>query len=456
VIRALFVLGMVSGIVANIEILHRPHFLSFELLWLVMAGAVGYSLGRPQSRVVRLAYRGAIVFSPLIPIVLVQMFMWSTWGAPHRPLRISFPKGQAKPVFVFVFDEWSFVRSAPGGEFRANLPHLRELADHSLFFRSARSPGDDTYRSLPLLIYGDHPLENLPRVFNKVGKHGREYVTSSQTPEPVESIFQVARGAGYNTALIGFYLPYESMFRDSVDFGRGYSFYPVTSSLWRRMLLDALEAMRYETDPISRHLFRVLYAQAFTQSWLRLHERMGSGIEEAVAKMPMNTLTFVHYPLPHAPFIWNEDGSFRGVYAIDWHRPNAETDGAWGTEEEYLRQLVYFDRVVGDLMDRLKREGKYDDALVILTSDHSWRFDPDTKLATQARRWVPLIVKLPGQTRGCVVDTPFANVRYQSFVRHVVRGDSGDPEVEALLRECAESKARRVGPPGSGPATGLP
>jgi len=456
VIRALFVLGMVSGIVANIEILHRPHFLSFELLWLVMAGAVGYSLGRPQSRVVRLAYRGAIVFSPLIPIVLVQMFMWSTWGAPHRPLRISFPKGQAKPVFVFVFDEWSFVRSAPGGEFRANLPHLRELADHSLFFRSARSPGDDTYRSLPLLIYGDHPLENLPRVFNKVGKHGREYVTSSQTPEPVESIFQVARGAGYNTALIGFYLPYESMFRDSVDFGRGYSFYPVTSSLWRRMLLDALEAMRYETDPISRHLFRVLYAQAFTQSWLRLHERMGSGIEEAVAKMPMNTLTFVHYPLPHAPFIWNEDGSFRCVCAICWARPNAETDGAWGTEEEYLRQLVYFDRVVGDLMNRLKREGKYDDALVILTSDHSWRFDPDTKLATQARRWVPLIVKLPGQTRGCVVDTPFANVRYQSFVRHVVRGDSGDPEVEALLRECAESKTGRVGPPASGPATGLP
>jgi hypothetical protein len=454
-IRAIFVLGLASGIVANIEILHRPHFLSFEILWLVMAGAVGYSLGRPQSRLVQISYRFALFFSPLVPIVLIQMYLWSTWGAPHRPLRISFPKGPSRPVFVFVFDEWSFVRSAPGGQFRANLPHLRELSERSLFFRNAHSPGDDTYRSLPLLIYGDHPLEHLPLVFNKEGKRGREYVTSTRPAEPVESVFQIARSAGYNTALIGFYLPYEIMFRDSVDFARGYSFYPVTSSLWRRMLLDGLESMRYETDPVSRHMFRVLYAQVFTRNWLRLHERMGSGIEDAVAKMPMNTLTFVHFPLPHAPFIFNEDGSFRGVYPIDWHRPTAETDGAWGTEEEYQRQLVFFDRVVGGLVDRLKRAGKYDDALIIMTSDHSWRFDPDAKLASQARRWVPLMVKLPGQTRGCVVDTPFANVRYHGFVRQVLRGDAEDADVEALLRQCGET-GRVDGPSSSSRGAGLP
>ena len=63
-IRAVFVLALVSGVVANIEPFHRPHFLSFELLWLVMAAAVGYSLGRPQSRLVRMAYRASLVFSP--------------------------------------------------------------------------------------------------------------------------------------------------------------------------------------------------------------------------------------------------------------------------------------------------------------------------------------------------------------------------------------------------------
>jgi hypothetical protein len=441
-IRALFVLALASGVVANIEILHRPHFLSFELLWLVMAGAVGYSLGRPQSRLVRLAYRGSLLFTPLIPILLFQMAMWSTWGEPRRPLRISYPNGPHRPVFVFVFDEWSFVRSAPDGHFKQSLPHLRDFADHAMFFRSARSPGDDTYRSLPLLIYGDHPLEQLPLVFTKVGKRGREYVTGPRPLRPVESLFHVARSAGYNTALVGFYMPYEIMFRDSVDFARGYAFYPLPPTLWGRMLQDGLEALRYETDPISRHFFRVLNAQVFTRNWLHLRDHMMEGIDTAIDRMPDNTLTFIHYPLPHAPFIYNEDGSFRGVYTIDWHRPTGDTDGAWGTEEEYQRQLVYLDRVVGHLMDRLKKAGKYDDALIVLTSDHSWRFDPDTKLATEARRWVPLLVKLPGQTQGCVVDEPFANVHYHGFVRAVLRGDSGDPEIDALLKECASGAAR--------------
>src|SRR5690242_21297842 len=34
--------------------------------------------------------------------------------------------------------------------------------------------------------------------------------------------------------------------------------------------------------------------------------------DDAITRMPANTLTFVHYPLPHAPFIFNADGSFRG------------------------------------------------------------------------------------------------------------------------------------------------
>ncbi len=433
-IRAVFVLALASGVVANIEILHRPHFLSFELLWLLMAGAVGYSLGRPQSRLVRVSYRLSLLFAAMIPIVLVQMFLWSTWAEPRRPLRVSFPTGPARPVFVFVFDEWSFVRATSDGEFLTSLPHLRELAQHSMFFRNAHSPGDDTYRSLPLLLYGDHPLEQLPGVFNKVGKHGREYITSSQEGAGIESIFQIARSARYNTALVGFYLPYEIMFRDSVDYARGYSFYPMSRTLWKRMVLDALEAMRYETDPVSRHMFRILYADAFVRNWLQLRDHMSNGIDAALT-LPPNTLTFIHYPLPHAPFIFNPDGSYRGVYAIDWNRPAGYTDGAWGTENDYLRQLGYLDRVVGDLIDRLRRAGKYDDALIIMTSDHSWRFDPDPKKATQDRRWVPLVIKLPGQSRGCAIDSSFANVHYHALVAHLLRGDR-DPEIEALLAQC--------------------
>ncbi|TMQ69499.1 MAG: hypothetical protein E6K80_11495 [Candidatus Eisenbacteria bacterium] len=176
--------------------------------------------------------------------------------------------------------------------------------------------------------------------------------------------------------------------------------------------------------------------QVFVRNWLHLHARIIDALDDVITRMPGNTLTFVHYPLPHAPFIFDENGAFRGVYAIDWHRPSGETDGAWGTEEEYQRQLAYLDHVVGQLVDRLRRAGKYDDALIVMTSDHSWRFDPRTELTVgTARRWVPLIIKLPGQTKGCVVEQPFANVHYQGFVRRLLGGDR-DPEIESILKQC--------------------
>jgi len=432
-LRAVFVLALVSGVVSNIEPLHRPHFVFFDLLWLGIAAVAGYSYGRPQSRLVRFAYRASLVFSPLILILFIQSFTWNTWNPPDRAPQVRYAPRAASPVFVFVFDEWSFPRAVPGGAVPTFLPHLQQLASQSLFFKSARSPGDDTYRSLPLLIYGDHPLEELPMVFAKEGKEGREYVTGRDPQHPVQSVFQTARAGGYNAAMVGFYLPYEIMLGDSMSYCRGFSYYPTSTTLPGRMALHAFESLRFETDPVSRHMFRIAYAKSFTSHWLQLRDQMHDAITTAIDRMPANTVTFVHYPLPHAPYVFKEDGSFRGVYRIDWDRPTGYLDGAWGTVEEYQRQLTYLDHVIGDFMDQLRKAGKFDDALIIVTSDHSWRFDPDTKLRAETRRWVPLLVKLPGQHQEIDVDTPFPNAKLGAFVRHTVSGNSGDPEVESLI-----------------------
>jgi hypothetical protein len=449
-LRAVFVLALVSGIVSNIEPLHRPHFVFFDMLWLGIAAVAGYSYGRPQSRLVRFSYRSALVFSPLILILFIQAFTWTTWNPPDRPLQVRYAPRAATPVFVFIFDEWSFPRAIPGGAVPPNLPHLQQLASQALFFKAARSPGDDTYRSLPLLIYGDHPLHELPLVFAKEGKEGREYVTGPQPEHPVQNVFQLARAGGYNAAMVGFYLPYEIMLGDSMSYCRGFSYYPTASTLLGRMALHGFESLRFETDPLTRHLFRIAHAQLFTWHWLQLRDQMRDGIATAIDRLPANTFTFIHYPLPHAPFVFNEDGAFRGVYRIDFDRPTGYADGAGGTVEEYQRQLAYLDHVIGGLMDQLRKAGKFDDALIIMTSDHSWRYDPDTRLRAETRRWVPLLVKLPGQHRGLEVETPFPNTKLSAFVRHTVSGNSGDPEVEALISR-AEGHAS-TGPGAAGTA----
>ena len=67
----------------------------------------------------------------------------------------------------------------------------------------------------------------------------------------------------------------------------------------------------------------------------------------------------------------------------------------------YDEQLSHVDAAVGEVLDRLRREGRYDDTLVVLTSDHGDAFLEHGFLAHSTTPYeelvrVPLIVKLPG------------------------------------------------------------
>jgi membrane-anchored protein YejM (alkaline phosphatase superfamily) len=101
----------------------------------------------------------------------------------------------------------------------------------------------------------------------------------------------------------------------------------------------------------------------------------------------------IHWPLPHGPFVLNEDGTYRGPFK----RSRLE-----GTPADYQRHLAFLDLVLGEAVAELDSAGLLDRALVIVTSDHSWKVEPDSSLraAPGARTWVPLIVKLPHQTAG--------------------------------------------------------
>ena len=44
--------------------------------------------------------------------------------------------------------------------------------------------------------------------------------------------------------------------------------------------------------------------------------------------------------------------------------------------QRHLLQLAYVDSLIGDLVQELKAQGIYDDALVVLTADHGISFEP--------------------------------------------------------------------------------
>jgi hypothetical protein len=127
------------------------------------------------------------------------------------------------------------------------------------------------------------------------------------------------------------------------------------------------------------------------------------------------TLYFLHTLLPHVPYVYLPSGR---RYAVDapvlhglrngrWH----DRAGALHSYQRYLLQLAYTDRALGLVMSRLRAAGVYGRALVIVTADHgvSFRMGEPRRLATKRNlddiAFVPMFVKLPGQTRGRVVDS---------------------------------------------------
>ena len=80
--------------------------------------------------------------------------------------------------------------------------------------------------------------------------------------------------------------------------------------------------------------------------------------------------------------------------------------------QRHLAQVGFVDRLVGDLIARLREAGAYDKALVIITADHGASYrEGRSRRQPQPQQHnlsdilqVPLLMKLPGQRRGEVVD----------------------------------------------------
>lgn len=124
-------------------------------------------------------------------------------------------------------------------------------------------------------------------------------------------------------------------------------------------------------------------------------------------------LTFLHIVLPHSPWQFTNDGA---LYDMQTDLPVGAAGLGWSQSgydvghQRHLLQAQAADKLVGQLMDRLRDDGVFDDSLVVLTADHGEAFVPESLgRAVDADNipyimWTPLFVKAPGQSEGAVDD----------------------------------------------------
>lgn len=119
---------------------------------------------------------------------------------------------------------------------------------------------------------------------------------------------------------------------------------------------------------------------------------------------------FVHYMDPHDPYFAHP---FDGQGLARVADPNPDPSQAGVISNLYDGEVTYLDDHLGDLIDYLKAQGLYDDALIVLTGDHGEEFYEHggwwhgTTLYEEQLA-VPLIIKYPGGAHAGVVDDELA------------------------------------------------
>jgi hypothetical protein len=199
--------------------------------------------------------------------------------------------------------------------------------------------------------------------------------------------------------MLGSSLPYRRWLGDGADVCRAYCYYPRGGDLAAALGIHAFNIWHYAADPWSRRGYKRVERQLVHEALRELLEGVIADAQTVIREWPRRTVMLAHIHLPHMPAMLGTD--LRVIPADQTNWRDGDVDG-------YERNLAALDALLGAFVHSLRAAGKFDDALVVLTSDHGWRCDPD-RAAGQALpvRRVPLLVKAPHQAVSRTEDQPF-------------------------------------------------
>jgi hypothetical protein len=176
----------------------------------------------------------------------------------------------------------------------------------------------------------------------------------------------------------------------------------------------------------------------------------------SVRRRPRPALWFKHVLLPHVPWQFYPSGRRYRRHAPE-PIPGVNGERGFGVPwlvkvsyQRHLLQLGFADRLLGELLGRLRRLGLYRRALIVVVADHGIGFHVGMERRTVTPRNVqdlapvPLLVKLPGRRRASVVDRHVETIDVLPTILEL----AGVPAPAALdgrsLLHPAAARARRV------------
>jgi hypothetical protein len=325
------------------------------------------------------------------------------------------------PVVMVVFDEFPLLSllGGEGGIDAVRYPNFAALAGQSTWFRRTLSVSGGTTQAVPAILTGrnpdpdalpffaDHP-DNLFTLFG--GTHRLnvvEPVTSlcpaKLCPAPSEEGFlDRERSLLSDVSVVYLHVVLPDDLRERL---------PSVTGTWTDFRGSAVDEPQKPDGP-ARSKRGLVLANALRD--LRFRDEQFRAFVSSVGPSPRPTLNFLHVLLPHHPWRYLPSGR---EYATATLIPGL-ADDVWGSDpvlveqayQRHLLQVGFVDRLLGELVARLRKTGLYDRSLVVVTADHGVSFRPGeyrrrfTEENIAELGLVPLFVKAPGQREGRIVD----------------------------------------------------
>ncbi len=359
-------------------------------------------------------------------VVLLVAFLGAR-PAPRMatPTTAPAPRERSNVVLV-VLDTVRAQNLSLYGYERDTTPVLKRLAGQATVFRHAVAPCDVTLTTHASIFTGLYGREH--------GAHFNDQGLGRALDESFRTLAETLSDAGFlNVAVVS----------NHVFFGAGYGLEqgfhyfdarPTPQFMILHRLGHALRDKKYTLRrPLHRFLKRLVPARQLERHYRRA-ERINAEAFELLADAKRRDVPFflfvnymdAHWPyVPPAPFDTRWPGKDPGFdsehhYQVLREVVRDQERSITSSEREHLMSqydggIAYQDEQLGHLVERLKRDGQYDNSLIIITSDHGEAFGERVLVehgvgVYQDQLHVPLVIKYPDSDKGRVVDGPVSLV----------------------------------------------
>ena len=351
-------------------------------------------------RVARAAAVLVVILSPLALLTLAKigllllgvMHLKQAEYEPVLPPPAPVHEGQPRVIWI-IFDATDYRVAFENRPDSVQLPEFDRLRGESLFCVNACSPHNNTITSMPALISGQRissfGIANASDLNIQLADTGAD-----TTWQKLPSVFAEARALGANTALVGWYHPYDRILGKGLNYCAWYPF-PLFEPGRARTFSHAMWR-EIGCIPWAWHIRRIFIGVC--QDSLR----------ESLSLVTNNVygLTLLHLPPPHTP----------GVYL-----PEKDQFTFWGMPRAvgYLRNLALADKELGQMRRAMETSGQWNKTWLIVSADHSL----GSTLFGQHDTRVPFIVKPPGANEPITYSPKINTILTHDLILAILRGE---------------------------------